>query len=92
VPIWTTQPPRPIIPKGAIGIVSQSGATAGFIAAFAQRQGIGLSYQVSTGNEADVNVARVLDFLVDDPGHRPVPRDRARRGPARRRGAAGAGG
>jgi len=50
VPIWTTQPPMPIIPDGAIGIVSQSGATAGFIAAFAHRQGIGLSYQVSTGN------------------------------------------
>ena len=57
----------PVIPGGSIGIVSQSGATAGFIAAFAQRQGIGLSYQVSTGNEADVNVARVVDFLVDDP-------------------------
>ncbi|MDO9706896.1 acetate--CoA ligase family protein [Paracraurococcus lichenis] len=67
VPIWTTQPPLPVIPGGAIGIVSQSGATAGFLAAFAQRQGIGLSYQVSTGNEADVNVARVVDFLVDDP-------------------------
>ncbi|MCB4825396.1 acetate--CoA ligase family protein [Roseicella aerolata] len=67
VPIWTTQPPMPVIRGGAIGIVSQSGATAGFIAAFAHRQGIGLSYQVSTGNEADVNVARVVDFLVDDP-------------------------
>jgi len=72
VPIWTTQPPMPIIPEGTIGIVSQSGATAGFIAAFAQRQGIGLSYQVSTGNEADVNVARVLDFLVDDPATRVI--------------------
>ena len=67
VPIWTTQPPLPVLPGGAIGVVSQSGATAGFIAAFAHRQGIGLSYQVSTGNEADVNVARVVDFLVDDP-------------------------
>ena len=67
VPIWTTQPPLPVLPGGTIGVVSQSGATAGFIAAFAHRQGIGLSYQVSTGNEADVNVARVVDFLVDDP-------------------------
>ncbi|MFC7474367.1 acetate--CoA ligase family protein [Dankookia sp. GCM10030260] len=67
VPIWTTQPPMPVIQGGSIGVVSQSGATAGFIAAFAQRQGIGLSYQVSTGNEADVSVARVVDFLVDDP-------------------------
>lgn len=67
VPIWTTQPPLPIIQGGSIGIVSQSGATAGFIAGFAHRQGVGLSFQVSTGNEADVNVARVVDFLVDDP-------------------------
>lgn len=72
VPIWTTQPPLPVIPGGAVGIVSQSGATAGFIAAFAQRQGIGFSHQVSTGNEADVNVARVVDFLVDDPATRVI--------------------
>jgi acyl-CoA synthetase (NDP forming) len=72
VPIWTTQPPLPVLPGGAIGVVSQSGATAGFIAAFAQRQGMGLSYQVSTGNEADVNVARVVDFLVDDPATRVI--------------------
>ena len=72
VPIWTTQPPMPVIPGGAVGVVSQSGATAGFIAAFAQRQGIGLSHQVSTGNEADVNVARVVDFLVDDPATRVI--------------------
>ncbi|RAI58331.1 acetate--CoA ligase family protein [Roseicella frigidaeris] len=67
VPIWTTQPPMPVLQGGSIGVVSQSGATAGFIAGFAHRQGIGLSYQVSTGNEADVNVARVVDFLVEDP-------------------------
>jgi acetate---CoA ligase (ADP-forming) len=67
VPIWTTAPPLPVLRDGRIGVVSQSGATAGFIAAFAHRQGIGLSHQVSTGNEADVSVARVVDFLVDDP-------------------------
>jgi acyl-CoA synthetase (NDP forming) len=72
VPIWTTQPPMPVIRGGAIGIVSQSGATAGFVATFANRQGIGLSYQVSTGNEADVNVARVVDFLVEDPATRVI--------------------
>lgn len=72
VPIWTTQPPLPVLEGGALGVVSQSGATAGFIAAFAHRQGMGLSHQVSTGNEADVSVARVLDFLVDDPATRAV--------------------
>ena len=72
VPIWTTQPPMPVLPGGAIGVVSQSGATAGFVANFAHRQGMGLSYQISTGNEADVNVARVVDFLVDDPATRVI--------------------
>ncbi|MBL6078370.1 acetate--CoA ligase family protein [Belnapia sp. T18] len=72
VPIWTTQPPLPVLRGGSIGVVSQSGATAGFIAAFAHRQGMGLSYQISTGNEADVNVARVVDFLVDDPATRVI--------------------
>ncbi|MBK1660313.1 CoA-binding protein [Paracraurococcus ruber] len=72
VPIWTTQPPLPVLRGGRIAVVSQSGATAGFLAGFAHRQGIGLSYQVSTGNEADVNVARVVDFLVEDEATRVI--------------------
>ncbi len=51
---------------GGIAIVSQSGATTQVIAGFAQQQGLGLSYAIATGNEADLDTAAVIDFLVDD--------------------------
>jgi acyl-CoA synthetase (NDP forming) len=65
VPLWTINLPTRL--AGNVALVSQSGATASHIAEFAGRQGVGLSYLVSTGNEADLNIARVLDYLVDDP-------------------------
>lgn len=65
IPIWTI--PLPSRLAGSVAVVSQSGATAAYIADFAGRQGVGLSYIVSTGNEVDLNVARVVDYLVDDP-------------------------
>ena len=66
VPIWTTPIRVPPLP-GAIALVSQSGATASYITSFANEFGIGFSHVVSTGNEADLNVARVARHLVDDP-------------------------
>jgi acyl-CoA synthetase (NDP forming) len=65
VPIWTIAIPTD--QTGPVAIVSQSGALATYIAGYAGRQGIGLSYVVSTGNEADLNVARVAEHLADDP-------------------------
>ncbi len=49
------------------GIVSQSGATAFFLAELAYQQDIGVSYVVATGNEVDVDVSSVAEYLVDDP-------------------------
>ncbi len=66
IPIWSSQLRQPVRP-GAIGLVSQSGATAVYIASFANEVGIGFSHIVSTGNEADVDSARVARYLVDDP-------------------------
>lgn len=66
VPIWTTPIRVPVLP-GAIALISQSGATASYISTFANEFGIGFSHIVSTGNEADVNVARVARYLVNDP-------------------------
>ena len=57
---------------GHLAIVSQSGATTQVIAAFAQQQGIGLSYAIATGNEADIDTAQVIDHLVDDPATRVI--------------------
>lgn len=63
---WTGSARTPVL-RGAIGVVSQSGAIANFVAHFAHQQGIGLSCLVSTGNEASIDIAAVIDYLVDDP-------------------------
>ena len=65
IPLWTIAARRQ--PDGAaIAIVSQSGATAAQISTFAGQQRIGLTYMVSTGNEADTEIAEVIDYLVDE--------------------------
>lgn len=71
-PVWTVslRSQRARDPK--IAIVSQSGALAAQMSYFAQWQGIGLTYMVSTGNEAGVGVAQVIDYLVDDPSTRSI--------------------
>ncbi|WP_449467839.1 acetate--CoA ligase family protein [Stenotrophomonas humi] len=70
VPIWTINLPTRL--AGNVALISQSGATASYIAEFAGRQGVGLSYIVSTGNEADLNVARIVDYMVDDEATRVI--------------------
>lgn len=60
------------VQRGHLAIVSQSGATAIVIANFAQQQGIGLSAVVATGNEADLDTASVIDYLVDDEATRVI--------------------
>lgn len=57
---------REPIPGGKLGIVSQSGATAAMLVRFAEKQGIGLSYSVALGNEAVIDLASVISFLVHD--------------------------
>lgn len=58
--------------SGHLAIVSQSGATTNVIANFAQQQGIGLSYAIATGNEADLDTARVIDYLAGDEATRVI--------------------
>jgi acyl-CoA synthetase (NDP forming) len=70
-PIWTMAARRQPS-NAALAVVSQSGATAGQIAAFAHQQRIGLTYLVSTGNEADVGVAEIIDYLADEPRTRAI--------------------
>lgn len=57
---------------GHLAIVSQSGATTNVIANFAQQQGIGLSYAIATGNEADLDTSRVIDYLAEDEATRVI--------------------
>ena len=55
--------PRP----GRIGIASQSGAYGTHVFAVARDRGLGTPICVTTGNEADVTVADVVGWLVEDP-------------------------
>jgi acetate---CoA ligase (ADP-forming) len=71
VRVWTT-PVREPSRKEGIAIVSQSGATALFLSDLAYQQDVGLSYVVSTGNEADLDVASFIEHLIDDRSTRAI--------------------
>jgi acyl-CoA synthetase (NDP forming) len=49
---------------GPLAIVSQSGAYAGHLAYLCRERGIGLNYWISTGNEADVDIAECIAWLA----------------------------
>ncbi len=66
VPVWTGQR-RTQRSTGSVGFVSQSGAIAALMADYAFHQNLPLSFLISTGNEADVDVASVIDFLAEEP-------------------------
>ncbi|WP_029137320.1 acetate--CoA ligase family protein [Nakamurella lactea] len=52
--------------SGRVAIVAQSGAVGARLFAQAQHQGIGVSYLLTGGNEADVDVADLLDLVTAD--------------------------
>jgi len=52
---------------GAISLVSQSGAYGGLIFRHLGARGLGVARFVSIGNQVDVEIAEVLEWLVDDP-------------------------
>lgn len=52
---------------GHIGLVSQSGAFGGHCMQMARERGVGFSYMVTTGNEADVQASDALAYLATDP-------------------------
>jgi acyl-CoA synthetase (NDP forming) len=49
---------------GPLGIISQSGAYGSHIAYLARQRGIGINYWITTGNEADVDVAESLEWMA----------------------------
>lgn len=58
--------PDPMIP-GSFGLVAQSGTFAlGFMVA-AQTRGLGLSYLISSGNEAVLEASDYIRFMIEDP-------------------------
>ncbi|SMH31169.1 acetate--CoA ligase family protein [Mesorhizobium australicum] len=52
---------------GPLGIISQSGAYGSHIAYLARKRGIGINYWITTGNEADVDVAESLEWMATQP-------------------------
>jgi acyl-CoA synthetase (NDP forming) len=53
--------------EGGIGVVSQSGAYGGMIFRHLGGRGLGVRHFLSIGNQADVDVAEVIEHLADDP-------------------------
>lgn len=49
---------------GPLAVISQSGAYAGHLAYLCRERGIGLNYWISTGNEADVDIAECIAWLA----------------------------
>lgn len=59
-------------PVGRVGLVSQSGAFGAYAFALAREAGLGLSHWVTTGNEAGLQVADVIEWLANDPQTRVI--------------------
>lgn len=57
---------------GDVGAVIQSGGVAGIFAERAQDRGIGLSYLMCSGNEADFTAAEAIQYLVRDDATRAI--------------------
>ena len=53
--------------KGPIAFVTQSGALGGSMLGRGMEQGIGFSHWISTGNEADIDAAEYVDYVLDQP-------------------------
>lgn len=58
---WTEMPSQ-----GDIGFVSQSGVIGTSVLAYARESGLGFSSIVNTGDEIDVCMSEVIDFLAQD--------------------------
>ncbi len=59
-------------PVGEVGLVSQSGAFGAYAYALAREAGLGLSHWVTTGNEAGLQVADVIEWMAGDPNTRVI--------------------
>lgn len=71
IPVGALPAVQPMLP-GHVAVVSQSGATAFDLCEFAHSQNVGLSFLAATGNEGEISVVDVIDFLVDHGGTKAI--------------------
>ena len=67
--MFATFSPAPragVPPEGGIGLVSQSGAFGAYAYTLARKNHLGLSHWVTTGNEAGVQAADVIEWMAQD--------------------------
>ena len=56
-----------LVSERRLGVIAQSGGIGFALFNRGKAAGIGFSYVISTGNEADMNMADFLDYMVEDP-------------------------
>jgi acyl-CoA synthetase (NDP forming) len=64
IPVSAIGVPKPVLTP-SISLVTQSGSNASQFNAFAHSQGIGTAIVAATGNEMQIGIADVVDYLVD---------------------------
>ena len=64
--LWTFPTATPLLKKGPVGLIFQSGGSLGNWIKGATERGIGFSYAISSGNEVSLDLVDYLSFLVDD--------------------------
>jgi len=65
--LWTFPTVTPLLKKGPVGLVFQSGGSLGNWIKGASERGIGFTYAVSSGNEVSLDLVDYMSFLIDDP-------------------------
>jgi acetyltransferase len=63
--LWSFPTPVPLLKKGPVGLIFQSGGSLGNWIKGAAERGIGFTYAVSSGNEVSLDLVDYLSFLVD---------------------------
>jgi acetyltransferase len=70
--LWTFPTVTPLLKKGPVGLIFQSGGSLGNWIKGATERGIGFTHAVSSGNEVSLDLVDYLSFLVDDPDTRVI--------------------
>jgi acetate---CoA ligase (ADP-forming) len=65
--LWSFPTPVPLLKKGPVGLIFQSGGSLGNWVKGASERSIGFTYAVSSGNEVSLDLVDYLSFLVDQP-------------------------